>query len=175
MTERLHFDFSLSCIGGGNGNPLQCSCLENPRDGRAWQAAVYGVAQSQTWLKRFSSSSSPYFPSVPHIFTFPQSAAQKTQSPFLCLITSPKTHYSFVKMLYKPRSKHSFELLITKFSHVCDAHAKNKKQKTSICFSRQSFGSLIYTALSNEPRMDRRKINDFLPLSWIIKPFIWFN
>ena len=57
MTERLHFHFSLSCIGEGNGNPLQCSCLENPRDGRAWWAAVYGVAQSRTRLKRFSSSS----------------------------------------------------------------------------------------------------------------------
>ena len=50
MTERLHFRFSLSCIGDGNGNPLQCSCLENPRDGGAWWAAVY-VAQSQTRLK----------------------------------------------------------------------------------------------------------------------------
>ena len=49
-TERLHFHFSLSCIGEGNGNPLQCSCLENPRDGRAWWAAVYGVAQSHTRL-----------------------------------------------------------------------------------------------------------------------------
>ena len=58
MTERLHFDFSLSCIGEGNGNPLQCSCLENPRDRGAWWAAVYGVAQSQTRLKRLSSSSS---------------------------------------------------------------------------------------------------------------------
>ena len=57
-TERLHFDFSLSCIGEGNGNPLQCSCLENPRDGGAWWAAVSGVAQSRTWLKRLSSSSS---------------------------------------------------------------------------------------------------------------------
>ena len=47
-TEGLHFHFSLSCIGEGNGNPLQCSCLENPRDGVAWWAAVYGVAQSQT-------------------------------------------------------------------------------------------------------------------------------
>ena len=47
-TERLHFHFSLSCIGEGNGNPLQCSCLENPRDGGAWWAAVYGVAQSDT-------------------------------------------------------------------------------------------------------------------------------
>ena len=58
MTERLHFHVSLSCIGEGNGNPLQCSCLENPRDGEAWWAAMYGVAQSRTRLKRLSSSSS---------------------------------------------------------------------------------------------------------------------
>ena len=61
MTEHLHFHFSLSCIGEGNGNPLQCSCLENPRDGEAWWAVVYGVAQSQTrvkWLNSSSSSSS---------------------------------------------------------------------------------------------------------------------
>ena len=57
-TERLHFHFLLSCIGEGNGNPLQCSCLENPRDGEAWWAAVYGVAQSRTRLKWLSSSSS---------------------------------------------------------------------------------------------------------------------
>ena len=57
-TERLHFHFSLSCIGEGSGNPLQCSCLENPGDGGAWWAAVYGVAQSRTRLKRLSSSSS---------------------------------------------------------------------------------------------------------------------
>ena len=57
-TEQLHFHFSLSCIGEGNGNPLQYSCLENPRDGRAWWAAGYGVAQSRTQLKRLSSSSS---------------------------------------------------------------------------------------------------------------------
>ena len=54
----LHFHFSLSCIGEGNGNPLQCSCLENPRDGGAWWAAIYGVAQSRTQLKWLSSSSS---------------------------------------------------------------------------------------------------------------------
>ena len=58
-TERLHFHFSLSRIGEGNGNPLQCSCLENPRDGGAWWAAVYGVAQSRTRLKLLSSSSNP--------------------------------------------------------------------------------------------------------------------
>ena len=57
-TEQLHFHFSLSCIGEGNGSPLQCSCLENLRDGGAWWAAVHGVAQSQTRLKRLSSSSS---------------------------------------------------------------------------------------------------------------------
>ena len=56
-TERLHFHFSLSCIGEGDGNPLQCSCLENPRDGGAWWAAVYGVAQSWIRLKRLSSRS----------------------------------------------------------------------------------------------------------------------
>ena len=55
--ERLHFHFLLSCIGEGNGNPLQCSCLENPRDGEAWWAALYGVTQSWTRLKRLSSSS----------------------------------------------------------------------------------------------------------------------
>ena len=57
-TEPLHFHFSLSCTGEGNGNPLQCSCLENPRDGGAWWAAVYGVAQSWTRLKQLSSSCS---------------------------------------------------------------------------------------------------------------------
>ena len=57
-TEQLHFHLSLSCIGEGNGNPLHCSCLENPRNGGAWWAAVYGVAQSRTRLKRLSSSSS---------------------------------------------------------------------------------------------------------------------
>ena len=57
MTERIHFHFSLSCIGEANGNPLQCSCLENPRDGGAWWAAVCGVTQSQTRLKQISSSS----------------------------------------------------------------------------------------------------------------------
>ena len=59
-TEGLHFHFSLSCIGEGNGNPLQCSCLENSRDGGAWWAAVYEVAQSWTQLKLLSSSRIQY-------------------------------------------------------------------------------------------------------------------
>ena len=57
-TEQLHFHFSLSCIGEGNGNPLQGSCLENPRDRGAWWAAVYGVAQSRTQLKRLGGGGS---------------------------------------------------------------------------------------------------------------------
>ena len=57
-TERLHFHFSLSCIGEGNGNPLQYSCLENPKDRGAWWATISGVAQSWTQLKQLSSSSS---------------------------------------------------------------------------------------------------------------------
>ena len=58
--ERLHLHFSLSCTGEGNGSPLQCSCLENPRDGGAWWAAIYGVAQSRTQLTQLSSSSDAY-------------------------------------------------------------------------------------------------------------------
>ena len=70
-TEWLHFRFSLSCIGEGNGNPLQCSCLENPKDGGAWWAAIYGVAQSRTGLKWHSSSSIPHGPfQVKNILSF---------------------------------------------------------------------------------------------------------
>ena len=56
-TERLHFHFSLSCFGEGNGNPLQCSCLENPRDRASWWAAIYGVAQSRTWSDSAAAAS----------------------------------------------------------------------------------------------------------------------
>ena len=55
-----HFHFPLSCIGEGNGNPFQCSCLENPRDGGAWWAAVSGVAQSRTRLKRLAAAAAAY-------------------------------------------------------------------------------------------------------------------
>ena len=68
-TERLHFHFSLSHNGEGNGNPLQCSCLENPRDGRAWWAAICGVAKSRTRLKRLSSSSSISSLRAPDLFS----------------------------------------------------------------------------------------------------------
>ena len=68
-TQRLHFHFSLSRIGEGNGNPLQCSCLENSRDRGAWWAAIYGVAQSRTQLKRLSSSSNSCLPKGRHPIT----------------------------------------------------------------------------------------------------------
>ena len=64
-TEQLPFHFSFAYIGEGNGNPLQCSCLENPRVGVAWRAAVYGVAQSQTRLKQLGSSSSTVYMLIP--------------------------------------------------------------------------------------------------------------
>jgi len=63
-TEQLHFDFSLSCLGEGNGSPLQYSCLDNPRNRGPWWAAVYGVAQGRTRLKWLSSSSSKYLKGV---------------------------------------------------------------------------------------------------------------
>ena len=86
-TERLHFHFSLSCIGEGNGNPLQCSCLENPRDGGACWAAVYGVAHSWTQLKRLSSSSSSmlqiYYINKPQGYIYFPRRAKMTYSDIL--------------------------------------------------------------------------------------------
>ena len=87
MTERLHFHFSLSCIGEGNGNSLQCSCLENPRDNGAWWAAVCGAAQSQTRLKQLSSSSSMFIelrmPSN-HLILSPTSPTLNLYQPGVC-------------------------------------------------------------------------------------------
>ena len=79
--ERLHFHFSLTCIGERNGNPLQCSCLENPRDGEAWWAAIYGVAQSRTRLKRLSSSSR-----TTNTFTFSDSTFDIRQANVVWLV-----------------------------------------------------------------------------------------
>ena len=80
-TERLHFHFSLSCIGEGTGNPLQCSCLENPMDRGAWWAAIYRVAQSWTRLKRLSSSSSSRPKNMLPVFSSPPSGR------ILCLVS----------------------------------------------------------------------------------------
>ena len=77
-TEQLHFHFSGSCIGEGSGNPLQGSCLENLRDGGAWWAAVYGVTQSRTRLKRLSSNSSVQYYSLQHWTLLPSSVTSVT-------------------------------------------------------------------------------------------------
>ena len=102
MTEWFHFHISLSCIGEGNGNPLQCSCLENPRDGGAWWAAVYGVAQSWTQLKQISSSrsSSVFFAAEDEETWYSQ---QKTRTEADC----GSNHYCKIKFL--------FQLCIVKF------------------------------------------------------------
>ena len=109
-SERLHFHFSLSCIGEGNGNPLQCSCLENPRGGGAWWAAVYEVAQSQTRLKWLSSSSSStavlYAPmwrwnfdcNIKKWFMFKQLLKQKEN--FFIYTRARKTRLKFIPILW---------------------------------------------------------------------------
>ena len=84
MTEQLHFHFSLSCTGEGNGNPLQYSCLENPRDGGAWWAAVYGVAQSRTRLTWLSSSSSRMYCQLLKFCTNFLTSSYLILSPMLC-------------------------------------------------------------------------------------------
>ena len=84
-TELLHFHFSLSCIGEGNGNPLQCSCLENPRDGGAWWAALSGVAQSWTRLKQLSSSSNNSQSLFPRKFIRPTYMCMRAKSLQSCL------------------------------------------------------------------------------------------
>jgi len=101
-TERLHFHFSLSCIGEGNGNPLQCSCLENPRDRGAWQAAVYGVAQSRTQLKRLSSSSSMSKYSRLTFLSFIFLYIQKAVIIYVCNLMRLKinTHHETVITIY---------------------------------------------------------------------------
>ena len=97
MTEQLHFDFSLSCIGEGNGNPLQCSCLENPKDEGAWWAAVYGVTQSQTRLKRLSVYMCTYI-WIQFLVSYSQG--------FLCCFTAsmvriPLSYFSYNSLFYK--------------------------------------------------------------------------
>ena len=94
-TERLHFHFSLSCIGEGNGNPLQCSCLEKPRDRGAWWAAIYGVAQSRTGLKRLSSSSSLADKAFEEIAIMEYLlCTRQCIKPFICMISGNSQYIS---------------------------------------------------------------------------------
>ena len=98
-TARLHFHFSLSCIGEGNGNPLQCSCLENPKDGGAWWAAVYGVAQSWTQLQRLSRSSSMF--SLDNFLDLGFSKITSyCLSPFIFVLKPGYKHYKLLHSIY---------------------------------------------------------------------------
>ena len=117
--EQLHFHFSLSCIGEGNGNPLQCSCLENPRDRGAWGAAVYGVAQSRTRLKRLSSSSRiPQTPLALFIVKLCKACltSHSRMSGSRCLITSLWLFGSLRSFLYR-FSIYSCHFLLSSFTH----------------------------------------------------------
>ena len=96
-TQQLHFPFSLSFIGEGNGNPLQCSCLENPRDGGAWWAAIYGVAQSRTRLKWFSSSSSNSFWNSLFLESYCWTILKTSDS---CLENILSLHYPFFCIIF---------------------------------------------------------------------------
>ena len=106
MTERVHFHFSLSCTGEGNGNPVQCSCLENPSDGGAWWTAVYGVVQSWTRLKRLSSSSSlSLMPTVvleTVLISNYLDHPTKTNSKYNLSSENPKKQTNSVRNIHKP-------------------------------------------------------------------------
>ena len=123
MTEQLHFHFSLSCIGEGNGNPLQCSCLEYPRERGAWWAAVYRVAQSQTWLKRLSSSSSIRI-SLPSGSLLPPPSShsfRSSQSSFPLAAAAAAA----AKSLQKSDSMRPHRWQPTRLSHPCNSPGKN--------------------------------------------------
>ena len=103
MTKWLHFHFSLSCIGEGNGNPLQCSCLENPRDGEAWWAAIYGVAQSWTrlkWLsKHFSHQTSPVSTPSKAIYVYSRYPLNVRMMTALKRINTASLRWSYIESL----------------------------------------------------------------------------
>ena len=148
MTERFHFDFSLSCIGEGNGNPLQCSCLENPRDGGAWWAAVYGVAQSRTRLKRLSSSSSSWEDPCET-----EKAARSTQEEALGsktnVVSSPRghTHDLFFEQVQEGEGSYFF---FFKSSSLTKSSFESLKTNTTIhLFYNEAENDNIQCALLN--------------------------
>ena len=133
MTERLHFHFSLSCIGEGNGNPLQCSCLETPRDEGAWWAAVYGIVQSRTRLKRLSSSrSNLWYHSV-------ILGSRLTCGRMPCLLTSLVCYSSFASYCLSAESVLLIVLVLASSTHLsievlplCRVQVKPDASKTVI-------------------------------------------
>ena len=113
---------SLSCIGEGNGNPLQCSCLENPRDGGASWAAVYGVAQSQTRLKRLSSSSSKPTFSLSS-FTFIKRLFSSSSFSAIRVVSSAYLSLIFLLAILIPACAYSSPV----FLMMCSAYKLNKQ------------------------------------------------
>ena len=138
-TERLLFHFSLSCIGEGNGNPLQCSCLENPRDGGAWLGAVYGVAQSRTRLKRLSSREAPVFltkvqplslqptssslfslfPPSPHSPSFPTLGSH---APSLLTCTIARTFFGYFFLFCVTRASSECQIVASEVTFLYSTH-----------------------------------------------------
>ena len=112
-TEQLLFHFSLSCFGEGNDNPLQCSCLENPRDSGAWWAAIYGVTQSRTRLKRLTSSSQLGPPPLPTLLFSSEFLFRATPPNFL--LSSVKECSPFILWVVSVLTS----LLLLKFLAVC--------------------------------------------------------
>ena len=106
MIERLHFHFLLSCSGEGNGNPLQCSCLENPRDGGAWWAAVFGVAQSRARLKRLSSSSNSSSSSNLSKLVCPRTLRDGTKGTHKTCFLNMRNIFSYTDGVQRMRSAH---------------------------------------------------------------------
>ena len=129
MTERLHFHFSHSCIGEGNGNPLQCSCLENPRGGGAWWAAIYGVAQSRTQLKRLSSSSSS------SVFMFREGNGNPLQ--YSCLENPWTEEPGGLQSVVSLRVGHDWAISLSLFSFM---HWRRKWQATLVFLPGESQG-----------------------------------
>ena len=137
--EWLHFHFSLSCTGEGNGNPLQCSCLKNPRDGGAWWAAVYGDAQSWTRLKQLSSSSSKPRAKLEG------TCVQKQLSSFCLGAAWVLFHYSFLSFppAVFPGVFCSFNFFLAMPSHLETVTQSCFKQLICWPFTSQSLSILI--------------------------------
>ena len=143
MAERLHFHFSLSCIGEGNGNPLQCSCLENTRDGGAWWTAVSGVAQSRIQLKRLSSSCSRHPLASGHRRALGENLLDATWEEKRCILISVS---QTTNRMWKenpsriPQIDHDKCLVVQLLSHVqlfATAWTVARQAPPSMRFSRQ--------------------------------------
>ena len=148
MTEWLHFHFSLSCIGEGNGTPLQCSCLENPRNGRAWWVAIRGVTKSQTWLSDFT-------------FTFHFHALEKEMAPHSSTLACK------IPWMEEPGGLPSVGSLgvghdwVTSLTLFTFMHRRRKWQPTTVflpgeCQGREAWWAAVYGVTQSRTRLKRR-------------------